>query len=905
MMPALTDHLWQSTVFILAAALVAAALRKNGAHVRHWIWLIASLKFLVPLSLLMSIGAMLPFARSSSEVTAPTTMSDFSVTVDQIAQPFTSGAFVPSATVPEAGTDWMPWLVAGLWVGGFALVIGMRVRGWRRVQAALRTSTPSPVNASVPVRSSPGLLEPGVVGLWNPVLLVPAGIEKQLTPRQFEAVLLHELCHVQRRDNFTSALHMIVEAVFWFHPLVWFIGARLVDERERACDEHVLRVSGDPAVYAESILNVCKLYVESPIACVSGVTGSDLKRRISSILKNHTGLQLNLVRKAALASLAVLVVTLPVAAGAFTAPIRTSVVVAPQSGDASTRQVGPRFDVVSVKPCDSDTPGGSRGGGGTPITSPGRLYLQCYPLASLIREAYLYFADGRANGLSSRSVGVEGGPDWMASERFLIEAKTGQVVPAAVMRGPMLQAVLEDRFKLKVRRVTREMPVYELVIARAGAKVSPYTGNECVIRDEAVWPPAAPQEGQRYCGDQSRLEGDRFIRTGVMKLDQLVSLFPFDRPVVNRTGITAHVSYRLDLTKEDTHMGQPPSASWISALRSQLGLDLRESKGPRDFLIIDSVQRPAPNTALPATEGTSAGQAGSRFDVVSIKPCPKDAPPPAASSGGLRRGGAPWHATVSPGYAFWSCVTLSQLVDQAFADQDRPLLNIVANPRQDLLNQPKRVRGGPSWVETEKFTIEAKAPPEVTSGGLAGNSSRVMPTLPAPMGAALRAVLEDRFKVQVRRATEQQSMFALTIASGGLNKSQISEPIPGDCMTPAEYSAAAATGDVPTRDQLKICGRYYSSAKEGLRFSSFTLQQLARELSTMMDHYVLDKTGVESKFNFTIKTEVAGGSMGDSLRFSRALEGLGLKLEPTKGPAEYLVIARAERPAPDFSPFGR
>ena len=59
---------------------------------------------------------------------------------------------------------------------------------------------------------------------------------------------------------------MLVEAMFWFHPLVWWIGARLVEERERACDEEVLSLGSEPRVYAEGILNVCKLYVESPLA---------------------------------------------------------------------------------------------------------------------------------------------------------------------------------------------------------------------------------------------------------------------------------------------------------------------------------------------------------------------------------------------------------------------------------------------------------------------------------------------------------------------------------------------------------------------------------------------------------------------------------------------------------------
>jgi beta-lactamase regulating signal transducer with metallopeptidase domain len=76
--------------------------------------------------------------------------------------------------------------------------------------------------------------------------------------------LICELCHVRYRDNLTAAIHMFVETVFWFHPLVWWMGMRMVRERERACDEEVLRRGSEPRVYAEGILSVCELYVESP-----------------------------------------------------------------------------------------------------------------------------------------------------------------------------------------------------------------------------------------------------------------------------------------------------------------------------------------------------------------------------------------------------------------------------------------------------------------------------------------------------------------------------------------------------------------------------------------------------------------------------------------------------------------
>jgi uncharacterized protein (TIGR03435 family) len=140
-------------------------------------------------------------------------------------------------------------------------------------------------------------------------------------------------------------------------------------------------------------------------------------------------------------------------------------------------------------------------------------------------------------------------------------------------------------------------------------------------------------------------------------------------------------------------------------------------------------------------------------------------------------------------------------------------------------------------------------------------------------------------------------MYALTIAKGGLNKAKMTAPIPGDCMPIAEYSAAVAAGKVSPSKLPRICGRMFSSLDNGMEFSSFTLQQLAKFMSTDMEHFVLDHTGVEATFNFVLKPERGPGGL--SLDFSRTLAELGLKLEPTKGPAEYLVIDRAERPAPD------
>lgn len=284
---ALANHLWQSTLFAVAAALLSIAFRKNRAKVRYWLWFSASVKFLVPFWLLIALGSHWQWRPA----VRPVALEPASITVIRMSQPFAGP--LPSTAPVDVSPDWVPVAVFAVWGCGFLTVLLLRLRLWLGIQAVVRASEPMEIAGPVAVRSSPGLLEPGVVGVWSPILLLPAGIEETLTAAQLEAVLAHELCHVRRRDNLRAVIHMVVEALFWFHPLVWWIGARLVEERERACDEDVLRLGSEPRIYADAIVRVCRLYVESPLAFVPGVTGAGLKRRIEAIMSNYTGERLN------------------------------------------------------------------------------------------------------------------------------------------------------------------------------------------------------------------------------------------------------------------------------------------------------------------------------------------------------------------------------------------------------------------------------------------------------------------------------------------------------------------------------------------------------------------------------------------------------------------------------------
>jgi uncharacterized protein (TIGR03435 family) len=317
----LLRHLWQSTVFTAGVWLLTLALRRNAARLRYRLWMTASLKFLLPFSILIVAGARLSspghFVRAQPKIVT---------VVEGVAQPLLE-AWPADATTPvsagigtggttaHASTDWLPLLLLGAWATGALLLLARWMRSWHRLRATVQRGETATLADGTPALIVAESVEPGIFGIMRPVLVLPRGIAEQLSAEQLEAIMAHELSHMRRRDNQTAALHMFVEAVFWFHPLVWWLEALLVEERERACDEAVLESRRQPVAYAEAILNVCKFYVEVPLSCVSGVMGSHLKTRIARILSGQAARKLDLRRKALLSLAGVLALGAPLALG--------------------------------------------------------------------------------------------------------------------------------------------------------------------------------------------------------------------------------------------------------------------------------------------------------------------------------------------------------------------------------------------------------------------------------------------------------------------------------------------------------------------------------------------------------------------------------------------------------------
>jgi beta-lactamase regulating signal transducer with metallopeptidase domain len=303
------DHLWQSSIFLAGVGLTTLLLARNSAAARFWLWFSASIKFLLPFAALTTLGSFVLTA------IVPPLSAPNVARMEPLAQPFSDPIFVAGPAVQAMTPPSLASLLPVVWALGFAAIALRWLMRWMRLRALLREAVDAGITAPVAVKFSSSRLEPGLVGIFKPAILLPQGIAGQLTAAELTAILAHELCHWRRHDNLLAAIHMAVEAIFWFFPPIWWLGARLNAERERACDESVLATGNDPEIYAGSILKVCRAYLQSPIACVSGVSGAGLKQRMDMIIENRIAARLNVGMKTLLTAGAVLAVTAPLALG--------------------------------------------------------------------------------------------------------------------------------------------------------------------------------------------------------------------------------------------------------------------------------------------------------------------------------------------------------------------------------------------------------------------------------------------------------------------------------------------------------------------------------------------------------------------------------------------------------------
>jgi uncharacterized protein (TIGR03435 family) len=269
-------------------------------------------------------------------------------------------------------------------------------------------------------------------------------------------------------------------------------------------------------------------------------------------------------------------------------------VLAARQSYSQTADPAPSFEVASVRPCDPSPEGLGGIKPGSMGINPGRLHVKCVPVMGLIRFAYVTFADASARTIFG-SDPISGGPAWINSGGYDIEAEALGTPSAQMMEGPMLQALLEDRFRLKIHRQIKEIPVYDLTVGKSGFKLQPLPEGSCV----------RPAPLAKQCGLFGAAANNSAELTSVdlfgMSLDQACQWLSrrLDRPIVNKTGIeglfTLHLEFANDRGTATPPDGLAGGPSIFTAVQEQLGLKLEPAKGPGTFLVIDSVDRPSGN----------------------------------------------------------------------------------------------------------------------------------------------------------------------------------------------------------------------------------------------------------------------------------------------------------------------
>jgi uncharacterized protein (TIGR03435 family) len=939
----LSNHLWQSTLFAFVAALLALALRRYPARARYWLWLSASAKFLIPFSLLIAIGAHIPRPTHST----PTQTTAY-VTIDEFSQPFTDSPTltppIPTNPAPAPTHHYLtlPNLLAALWLIGFLTILTRWLVQLRRIAKSIRNATPlrtgrvpetlrrierlAHLKNPIPILSSPksmepASMEPGVFGVLRPVLLWPEAISPHLDDAHLEAILAHEAAHVRRRDNLTALLPMLVEAIFWFHPLVWGMESQLVKERERACDEEVLLLCHHPQAYAESILKVCELCIESPLTCVSGITGADLKRRIVQIMTAPIARKLTLGAKLLLLTAASLAIAMPILLGHATAAQRmmlAAIKVAPKpvqiaaqamiaevqppsTVETATPQpasapadnaaaapdddaLGPEFEVATIRPANRND---GRRWFGMRVDPSGGWSGSAVALGLLVRWAYID-GPGKGNVTTDRDA-----PKWISSDSFDINAK----VDDAHMAGwdkmseaqrmervkPMIRRLLADRFHLKLRVEMRDTPVYALVQAKGGAHVKEVSAPEPVEGDpmeaHAKWMadnPGKPVPGSIMCtGSTCTGNAVRIIDS----IGQITASSRADRIVVDETGLKGYydISFTQPGRDDDSAMAE---------IEDDLGMKFVPRTVPMKTYVIVSAEKPSvdgaelPNPPTPPLTPVSFAQtnpAGDSntsslplmtFEVATIRKSPPDGNFMSMPQG-------------TPANFSARMCTVESMIGFAY---NIPYSQVMSDNPKYLFNpHSPNLLGGPDWVSTDKYDLTAKA-----------DEATIQAWDKLPPGEQkeelrhmLQTLLTDRFKLTMRHETREMPVWALEVAKGGPKLT----PAPGPPPVLNDGSDPSKPYESPWKMDLGL-----------LSGRARTMDELAQVLwgkREIESRKVLDRTGLTGRYNFTLKwapEDDPGDGSGPSL-FTAIQEQLGLKLESTKTPLDVLVIDHIDRPS--------
>jgi bla regulator protein blaR1 len=590
----------KATLTLAVALAVTGLARRSRAAARH-VLLVAAFAVLLALPaasfVMPSWGVTLPVppAASSAPVTAV-------VPVMTSPSPARLGAHVSGETFRTDSGMTASALLWTVWGAGALLcllpvlaatwhLLALRRSGSscaRGDALARKLSAEAGLHRSIAVQVHESIPGPMTYGTLRPVILLPLDAESW-SDDALSRAMIHELEHVRRGDWLSQYMARIVGALYWFHPLVWMAWRRLSLEAERACDDAVLRRSEATAYARQLVLLAERLASTATPPLLAMAACRDLSTRVRAVLD---GAQARGRAGVLPVATAIVVAALFIAA---VAPLRAVRQVQALSNGAQQPPLA--FETASVKPNKSGDEERF-----TRVDPGGGLTVVNMQLRELITWAY-----------QIQSFQLEGGPGWIASDRFDILAKPEREVPSTGEQDPrrmMLRTLLADRFKLVMHKETKELPIFELVLARQDGKLGPQlrpAAVDCAARAAAARagtpPPSSGPPGPGFCGTTMNPVS---VRGGGATMAMLASLLEraAKRLVIDRTGLKGNWDLEVNYTPDRSQLPpgvelpssiDPNGPSLFTALEEQLGLKLRPARGPVEVLVIDSVQQPTPN----------------------------------------------------------------------------------------------------------------------------------------------------------------------------------------------------------------------------------------------------------------------------------------------------------------------
>jgi uncharacterized protein (TIGR03435 family) len=582
--------------FVTAGSLVAVRLARTSRAATRHVWLASSF---VTLLLLPAVAIVAPrmelavptVARSSVVAPAVELINE----VVSTAPPVTAPQTPASETTRAFHLSW-PTLLFVAWVAGACLCLAPVIIGLSQIRPLRRSGVPWAhgnavarqlavtlrLRARVDVLLHERAVGPMTCGTVHATIVLPMDAEGWSSDT-LERSLVHELEHVRRRDWASHCLTRMICAGYWFHPLVWMAQRQLTLEAERACDDAVV-LRTEAAAYAQQLVDFAKRLSTAQQPLLGMASRRDLATRIRALLDRKQA-------RGRAGAIAVGLAALVSAALVLTiSPLR----VVAQSA------TNPTFEVASVK---LHVGGIDRTTLVPPTALPSGRFVSKFPLALLISWAYK---------LPTNQNGVKGLPDWAQGTGAIYDIETTGAMPSGLsvqarddrVRA-MVRALLMDRFKLVMRRESKEMPVYALVVAKGGPKLqrADIDEKDCPEPEGSVsalapWTASTPMPDSCHAIAGGMGRGLHARAAAMSDLAAFVQSWT-DRPILDKTGIQGLYRFETQPWQPMDAMMDPSSPQadkqTVFQMFEGLGLRLETQKGVADVYVIEHLERPSPD----------------------------------------------------------------------------------------------------------------------------------------------------------------------------------------------------------------------------------------------------------------------------------------------------------------------